>query len=56
LESLESIVTILLKAFGGLSIKSFVWGSLLLCMPCHAKFVAFLEKSNEPIICLRSVE
>lgn len=56
LESSESILTILLKFFGVLSIKSLVWGSLLLGMSGHAKFEVFFGKANGPIACLPSAE
>lgn len=55
-ESIDRIRGILLKRFVGFGRKSFVCGSLLLCMSCHAKFVAVLENANGFIICLPSTK
>lgn len=55
-ESIGAVLDVLLKAFAGFKRKSFVWGSLLLCMSCHAKFVAVLENANGLIIFLPSAE
>jgi len=55
-ENIDTILGILSKPFAGFGRKSFVWGSLLLCISCQTMFVALLENANGLIICLPSAK